>query len=45
MGVADKFAGVESKVDDMIARFDEEGVFIVRKEEEGKSGDTGDGAS
>ena len=34
----DTFSGTESKVDDIIKRFDEEGVFIVRNESEEKPG-------
>ena len=41
-GVEDKFSGTENKVDDIIKRFYEEGVFIVKgSREEGESGNDG----
>ena len=40
-GIEDKFSGTENKVDDIIKRFDEEGVFIVKgsREEDESSND------
>lgn len=41
-GIEDKFSGTENKVDDIIKRFDEEGVFIVKgSREEDESGNDG----
>ena len=41
-GVEEKYSGTETKIDDIIRRFDEEGVFIVKGSGDGdESGDKG----